>query len=147
MTKNFNFEYILGLIILFLSIFSLIYVLSKVDLFQHSKNNLTLESSFFDIGALSVGADVKVRGVKVGEVVSISLDSDTYLALVTTSYENNILIPKDSIFKIAESGFTAPPYIEVELGASKEFFIDKDSTKNNVDAISLEEIINNFIFN
>ncbi len=69
MTKNFNFEYILGLIILFLSIFSLIYVLSKVDLFQHSKNNLTLESSFFDIGALSVGADVKVRGVKVGEVV------------------------------------------------------------------------------
>lgn len=147
MTKNFNFEYILGLIILFLSIFSLIYVLSKVDLFQHSKNNLTLESSFFDIGALSVGGDVKVRGVKVGEVVSISLDSDTYLALVTTSYENRILIPKDSIFKIAESGFTAPPYIEIELGASKEFFIDKDSTKNNVDAISLEEIINNFIFN
>jgi hypothetical protein len=59
MTKNFNFEYILGLIILFLSIFSLIYVLSKVDLFQHSKNNLTLESSFFDIGALSVGGRCK----------------------------------------------------------------------------------------
>lgn len=147
MTKNFNFEYLLGILILILSIFSLIYVSSKIDLFQNSKNELILESSFFDIGSLSVGSDVKVRGVKVGEVLSISLDNNTYLASVITSYENEILIPKDSTFKIAESGFIGSPYVEIEFGTSNDYFKNNDNTENNIDAISLEEIINNFIFN
>ena len=147
MIRNINFEFILGLIILFLSIFSFIYISLKFDLFQQPKQNLILESSFFDIGALNVGGDVKIRGVKVGEIINISLDQDTYLASVITSYKNEILIPKDSIFKIAESGFIGSPYIEIDLGTSSEYFINNDSTENNVDAISLEEIINNFIFN
>ena len=82
-----------------------------------------------------------------GEVSKISLDQNTYLASVITSYYNEIQIPKDSVFKIAESGFIGSPYIEIILGTSNEYFLDNDSTEDNVDAVSLEEIINNFIFN
>jgi len=142
--KKINKEIFLGVIIILISLVIFINLFNSYNSNKSKNVSFSLNSDFNNVGSLSVGNDIKIHGVKVGEVVSISLDSDTYLALVTTSYENNILIPKDSIFKIAESGFTAPPYIEIELGASKEFFIDKDSTKNNVDAISLEEIINNF---
>ena len=62
-----------------------IYIPSKVDLFENTKDEFVLESSFFDIGALSIGGDVKIRGVKVGEVSKISLDQNTYLASVITS--------------------------------------------------------------
>ena len=147
MNRNINFEFILGITILLLCVFSFIYISSKVDLFQNTKDEFVLESSFFDIGALSIGGDVKIRGVKVGEVSKISLDQNTYLASVITSYYNEIQIPKDSVFKIAESGFIGSPYIEIILGASNEYFLDNDSTEDNVDAVSLEEIINNFIFN
>ena len=147
MNRNINFEFILGITILFLCVFSFIYISSKVDLFQNTKDEFVLESSFFDIGALSIGGDVKIRGVKVGEVSKISLDKNTYLASVVTSYYNEIQIPKDSVFKIAESGFIGSPYIEIILGTSNEYFLDNDSTEDNVDAVSLEEIINNFIFN
>ena len=147
MNRNINFEFMLGITILLLCIFSFIYISSKVDLFQNTKDEFVLESSFFDIGALSIGGDVKIRGVKVGEVSKISLDQNTYLASVITSYYNEIQIPKDSVFKIAESGFIGSPYIEIILGTSNEYFLDNDSTEDNVDAVSLEEIINNFIFN
>lgn len=147
MNRNINFEFMLGITILLLCIFSFIYISSKVDLFQNTKDEFVLESSFFDIGALSIGGDVKIRGVKVGEVSKISLDQNTYLASVVTSYYNEIQIPKDSVFKIAESGFIGSPYIEIILGTSNEYFLDNDSTEDNVDAVSLEEIINNFIFN
>ncbi len=147
MNRNINFEFMLGITILLLCIFSFIYISSKVDLFQNTKDEFVLESSFFDIGALSIGGDVKIRGVKVGEVSKISLDQNTYLASVITSYYNEIQIPKDSVFKIAESGFIGSPYIEIILGTSNEYFLDNDSTEDNIDAVSLEEIINNFIFN
>ena len=147
MNRNINFEFILGITILLLCVFSFIYISSKVDLFQNTQDEFVLESSFFDIGALSIGGDVKIRGVKVGEVSKISLDKNTYLASVITSYYNEIQIPKDSVFKIAESGFIGSPYIEIILGTSNEYFLDNDSTEDNVDAVSLEEIINNFIFN
>ena len=147
MNRNINFEFILGITILLLCVFSFIYITSKVDLFKSAEDEFVLESSFFDIGALSIGGDVKIRGVKVGEVSKISLDQNTYLASVITSYYNEIQIPKDSVFKIAESGFIGSPYIEIILGASNEYFLDNDSTEDNVDAVSLEEIINNFIFN
>jgi len=147
MNRNINFEFILGITILLLCVFSFIYISSKVDLFQNTQDEFVLESSFFDIGALSIGGDVKIRGVKVGEVSKISLDKNTYLASVVTSYYNEIQIPKDSVFKIAESGFIGSPYIEIILGTSNEYFLDNDSTEDNVDAVSLEEIINNFIFN
>ena len=147
MNRNINFEFILGITILLLCVFSFIYISSKVDLFQNTKDEFVLESSFFDIGALSIGGDVKIRGVKVGEVSKISLDQNTYLASVITSYYNEIQIPKDSVFKIAESGFIGSPYIEIILGTSNEYFLNNESTEDNVDAVSLEEIINNFIFN
>ena len=147
MNRNINFEFILGITILLLCVFSFIYISSKIDLFKNAEDKFVLESSFFDIGALSIGGDVKIRGVKVGEVSKISLDQNTYLASVITSYYNEIQIPKDSVFKIAESGFIGSPYIEIILGTSNEYFLDNDSTEDNVDAVSLEEIINNFIFN
>ncbi len=145
MNKKINIEYILGLIILVISIISIFYYSSKLSLFN-KVDTLQINSSFFDIGNINVGNDVKIKGVKVGEVTSISLDQENYMAVITSSVDKGIKIPNDSIFKIANNGFIGSPYIEIEFGNSKETFKNNDFTINNVDAVSLEEIINNFIF-
>ena len=106
-----------------------------------------INSSFFDIGNINIGNDVKINGVKVGEVSNISLDQENYMAIITSSVNESIKIPNDSVFKISNNGFIGSPYIEIELGNSEESFKNNDYTINNVDAVSLEEIINNFIFN
>ena len=107
---------------------------------------LQINSSFFDIGNMNIGNEVKIKGVKVGEVMSISFDKESYMAIITSSIDENIKIPNDSIFKISNNGFIGSPYIEIQLGNSNEPLKNNDYTINNVDAVSLEEIINNFIF-
>mgnify|MGYP001445687042 FL=1 len=68
------------------------------------------------------------------------------MAIITTSIEENIKIPNDSVFKISNNGFIGSPYVEIQLGNSLESLNNNDYSINNIDAVSLEEIINNFIF-
>ena len=105
-----------------------------------------MNSQFFDIGGLTVGADVKTKGVKIGEVTEISLDNVSYMALVKSTFNNDLEIPMDSSFKIANNGFIGSPYIEVTIGNNEQYYQNNDTTLNNVDAVSLEEVINSFIF-
>ena len=146
MNKKISFEFIVGLLILIITFVSFFYFALKIDYFD-SSNKFNSNSKFFDIGGLTVGADVKSKGVKIGEVIEITLDDESYMALVKSSLNNNLKIPIDSEVKIANNGFIGSPYVEITMGNNELFFQNNDITENNVDAVSLEEIINNFIFN
>ena len=146
MNKKISFEFIIGSIILIITLLSFFYFSFKIDYFDNSKK-INLNSNFFDIGDLTVGADVKTKGVKIGEVTEISLDRNSYMAIVISSINYDLKIPLDSEFKIANNGFIGSPYIEVTMGINEQYYQNNDLTENNVDAVSLEEIINSFIFN
>ena len=146
MNNKISFEFIIGLLILIITLISFFYFSLKIDYFNNSKK-INLNSNFFDIGDLTVGADVKTKGVKIGEVIEISLDGDSYMAIVKSSLNYDLKIPLDSEFKIANNGFIGSPYIEVTMGINEQYYQNNDLTENNVDAVSLEEIINSFIFN
>ena len=146
MNNKISFEFIIGLLILVITLISFFYFSLKIDYFDNSKK-INLNSNFFDIGGLTVGADVKTKGVKIGEVTEISLDGDSYMAIVKSSLNYDLKIPLDSEFKIANNGFVGSPYIEVTMGINEQYYQNNDLTENNVDAVSLEEIINSFIFN
>ena len=140
-----NTEFVLGLLILIISIISIFYYSTKVNLLNKIET-FQINSSFFDIGNTNIGNDVKINGVKVGEVLNIQLDQETYMAVITSSVEKSIQIPDDSVFKISNNGFIGSSYLEIQLGNSEELLKNNDYSKNNIDAVSLEEIINNFIF-
>ena len=146
MNKKISFEFIIGLLILIITLIFFFYFSLKIDYFDNSKK-INLNSNFFDIGDLTVGADVKTKGVKIGEVIEISLDGDSYMAIVKSSLNYDLKIPLDSEFKIANNGIIGSPYIEVTMGINEQYYQNNDLTENNVDAVSLEEIINSFIFN
>ena len=135
----------LGLLILIFSLILIIYYSSKINLFKKTET-FEINSSFFDVGNINIGNDVKIQGVKVGEVSRISLDQESYMAIITSSVDKSIKIPNDSIFKISNNGFIGSPYIEIQIGNSEVPLKNNEYTINNVDAVSLEEIINNFIF-
>ena len=146
MNKKISFEFITGLIILIITLVSFTFFILKIDYFDNPKK-INLNSNFFDIGGLTIGADIKTKGVKIGEVTDIFLDRNSYMAVVKSSLNYDLKIPLDSEFKIANNGFIGSPYIEVTIGNNEQYYQNNDSTENNVDAVSLEEIINSFIFN
>ena len=145
MNKNQNIEYSLGIFILIVSIICFFYYSSKINLFNKIET-IQINSSFFEIGNTNIGNDVKIKGVKVGEVSNIRLDQENYMAIITSSIDKSIEIPYDSVFKISNGGFTGSSYIEIKLGNSEVPLKNNDYSVNNTDAVSLEEIINNFIF-
>ena len=145
MNKKINIEFVLGLIILILSIISIFYYSSKINLLNKNET-FQINSSYFDVGNMTIGNDVKINGVKVGEVLNIKLDQVSYMAIITSSIDKSINIPNDSVFKISNNGFIGSSYIEIQLGNSEEILKNNDYSVYNIDAISLEEIINNFIF-
>ena len=145
MNRKINLEFVLGLLILLVSIILIFYYSSKINLFNKVET-FEINSSFFDIGNINIGNEVKIKGVKVGQVSSISIDQESYMAIITSSIDEIIKIPNDSIFKISNNGLIGSPYIEIQLGNSEVPLKNNDYTINNVDAVSLEEIINNFIF-
>ena len=145
MNKKINIEFILGFIILILSIISIFYYSSKINLLNKNET-FQINSSYFDVGNMTIGNDVKINGVKVGEVLNIKLDQVSYMAIITSSIDKSINIPNDSVFKISNNGFIGSSYIEIQLGNSEELLKNNDYSANNIDAVSLEEIINNFIF-
>ena len=145
MNKKINIEFVLGLIILILSIISIFYYSSKINLLNKNET-FKINSSYFDVGNMTIGNDVKINGVKVGEVSNIKLDQENYMAVITSSIDKSIKIPGDSVFKISNNGFIGSSYVEIQLGNSKEILNNNDFSINNIDAVSLEEIINNFIF-
>ena len=145
MNKKINIEFVLGLIILILSIISIFYYSSKINLLNKNET-FKINSSYFDVENMTIGNDVKINGVKVGEVLNIKLDQVSYMAIITSSIDKSINIPDDSVFKISNNGFIGSSYIEIQLGNSEELLENNDYSANNIDAVSLEEIINNFIF-
>ena len=145
MNKKINIEFALGLLILIISMLGIFYYSSKINFF-HKTETFQINSSFFDIGNVNIGNDVKIKGVKVGEVSGISLDQESYMAIITSSIDEGVKIPDNSKFKISNNGFIGSPYIEIQLGESEVLLKNNDYTTNNIDAVSLEEIINNFIF-
>ena len=145
MNKKVNIEFALGLLILIISVIFFFYYTSKINFFN-KVDSFQINSSFFEIGNTSIGNDVKINGVRVGEVSNIKLDQENYMAVITSSIEKRIKIPDDSVFKISNNGFIGSSYIEIQLGNSKELLNNNDYSINNIDAVSLEEIINNFIF-
>ncbi len=143
--KKINLEFSIGLVILIISIICVVYYSYKLNLFNKIET-LQINSSFFDIGNTSIGNDVKINGVKVGEISKIKLDQENYMAIITSSVEKSLKIPDDSVFKISNNGFIGSSYIEIQLGNSDEVLKNDDYSVNNIDALSLEEVINNFIF-
>jgi ABC-type transporter Mla subunit MlaD len=82
----------------------------------------TYDVKFSDsVSGLSPGANVSLRGVRVGRVQSISIDKKRYdLVLVRIAVNKGTPIPKGSKAILASHGITGIKYIEIESGTSKE---------------------------
>ena len=112
---------------------------------MQNKGNFVF-AEFSDIGGLKIGDDVKISGIKIGQVSSSSLDPETYMALVELNFQENILLPDDSIARISSSSLLGGNYIELLPGASETFLKSDDIIYNTRDSVSLTDLLGKAIF-
>lgn len=146
MSKN-VIETIIGALVLILAFTFLYFAYKTTDLSQNNEQSYSVVAKFDRADGLNVGSDVKISGVKVGKVISQSLDKKTYQAIVTMLIHNDINIPTDSIAEIIGNGLLGEKYIALVPGSEEEYLKENGVVQFTQSSISFESLIAKFMFN
>jgi len=118
------------------------------DLFAESGYAVT--ANFDNIGGLKVKSPVKMAGVRIGRVTTISYDDKNYQAVVTMHIEPQYTrIPTDASTNIFTAGLLGEQYISLEAGADEEYLTDGSELDPGLtqSAVILEQLIGQFLYN
>ncbi|MEO5337705.1 MAG: MlaD family protein [Magnetospirillum sp. WYHS-4] len=106
-----------------------------------------LTASFYKIGGLKKGSDVRISGIKVGTVTEHRLAPKTFDALVEMSISANIKLPVDTVASIASEGIMGGKYVRLEPGSDKGKTLPPGGTiAKTKDFRSLEDQVGEIIF-
>ena len=105
-----------------------------------------IKASFFKIGGLTTGSDVRINGIKVGTVTNARLDPETFDAVIEMSIKSDIKLPTDTIAAIGSEGIVGGKYVRITPGSAKETISDNGSISETKDFRSLEDQVGEIIF-
>ena len=112
-----------------------------------SSSGIKLNAKFSNIGSLAPGADVKIAGVSVGQVVSTSIDPKTYQAIVSFTVQPNIELPTDSSAQVSSGGLLGGSTMTLSPGGNDAMLKDGATMTITQSATNLEDLLGKFIFN
>jgi phospholipid/cholesterol/gamma-HCH transport system substrate-binding protein len=113
---------------------------------SHQGSSYTVDAQFANIGALKDRAPVKVAGVRVGQVQSISLEPGKDVADVVLSIDKKYnQIPTDSVATIYTSGLLGDQYVGLQFGGAKTYVADGGHIGLTKSSAPLEEMLGKFL--
>ena len=137
-------EVVLGFVVIILSIFFLTLIYIKVDFFSLNQDKFSLAAKFDNINGIVVGSRVKMSGVDVGVVDEISIDLDSYEAIVSISFKEKINFPDDSEASIQTDGLLGGSYVSIIPGGSDVFLSNNQEIIYTQGATSLINLMLKF---
>lgn len=111
-----------------------------------SEKGYDLTARFYKVGGLRTGGDVRINGIKVGTVSTLTLDNQTYDAVVRMSIDNAYQLPDDTVAAIGSQGILGGAYVRLEPGKSKNRLSAGGSIGKTKDFRSLEDQVGQIIF-
>lgn len=137
-------EILLGAVVLLIAAGFLAYAVAHSG--RSTVSGYVLHASFDHIDGLGPGSDVRMAGVKVGSVLSTSVDPKTYLALVTFSVANDIKLPKDTSAEITSEGLLGGKFLNLSPGGDSAMLQPGQTIGITQGSISIEQLLGKFIF-
>ena len=105
-----------------------------------------ISAKFDNIGGLKLRAPVKAAGVVVGRVERITLDPQTYQAVVSMRIDQGYQFTKDTIASILTSGLLGEVYVGLDSGGDTQMLADNARIGKTQSAMVLEKLIGQFMF-
>jgi phospholipid/cholesterol/gamma-HCH transport system substrate-binding protein len=143
MTRN-AVETVMGAVVLVVAAVFLFFAYTTTQV--HALGGYQLTARFTRIDGLRDGADVRISGIKVGNVVAQSLDPKTFEAVIRLSLRPDIKLPVDSIAKISSNGLLGDKYLGIEVGVDDDAIKHDGVIAHTVPPVDLESLIGSYIF-
>ncbi len=137
-------EFLTGLLVL-LALVGLL-ALALLGSGRKADNGYRLHARFAHIDGLSVGSDVRLAGVTVGQVVSERVDPASYQAEVAFTVRDAIRLPTDSSAIVTSDSLLGGKYLAIEPGGAEQVLHPGGRVTLTQGSISLEQLLSKFIF-
>ncbi len=137
-------ETVMGAVVLIVALgfVSFAYEMAQVE----AVSGYQVSTSFYKVGGLTKGADVRISGIKVGTVTEQVLDNTSFDAVVTMSIRPDIKLPVDTVATISSDGMLGGKYIRLMPGKSTEIIAANGQISKTKDYRSLEDQVGDIIF-
>ena len=108
----------LGFTVLFITGLFLFYVYITLDTKLFKSDGFRLHARFENIDGIVTGSKVKLSGVNIGTVKSISLEPESYYAFITMNFDKKFSFPDDTEASVQLEGLLGGSYISILPGGS-----------------------------
>ena len=114
-----NFLYaFLGFTVLLITGLLIFYVYITLDTKLFKSDGFSLHARFENIDGIVTGSKVKLSGVNIGTVKSISLEPESYYAFITMNFDKKFSFPDDTEASVQLEGLLGGSYISILPGGS-----------------------------
>ncbi len=137
-------EFLTGLLVL-LALAGLL-ALALLGSGRKSDAGYRLSARFAHVDGLSIGSDVRLAGVTVGQVVSERVDPSSYQAEVAFTVRDDIRLPTDSSAIVTSDSLLGGKYLALEPGGADQVLRPGGRVTLTQGSISLEQLLSKFIF-
>ncbi len=110
------------------------------------ENGYVLKANFANASGIALGSDVRIGGIKIGTVSDLTLDANSYEAVVFMQIRSATKLPKDSSASVVSSGLLGEKYIQITPGGDDKMLVGNDKIEFTQSAVNLEEMIGKFMF-
>ena len=114
----------LGFTVLVITGLFLFYVYITLDTKLFKSDGFRLHARFENIDGIVTGSKVKLSGVNIGTVKSISLEPESYYAFVTMNFDKKFSFPDDTEASVQLEGLLGGSYISILPGGSDTMLLN-----------------------
>lgn len=111
-----------------------------------SVSGYSVVARFDRADGLRDGADVRMSGIRIGQVTDMRLEPDTYFAVVEMEIDNAVKLPTDSSAEIASESLLGGRFLALTPGAEEKMLDAGGEIRYTQSPVSLEQLIGKFIF-
>ena len=137
-------ETVMGAVVLLAAVAFLSFAYEAANL--RGSNGYEVVAEFGATGGLSVGDDVRISGIKVGQITDQQLDLVTYVARIVIALDPQIQIPADSSARITAASLLGGNYLELLPGAEIDMLQPGDVIYDTRDPVSLTDLLGKAVF-
>ena len=143
--KQGTFETLIGFAVIAIAVIFFTFAYTTSGYSSHP-NGYNLTADFQNIDGITKGADVKLAGIKIGIVEDISIEDETFYAILKLKISDDMHIPNDSSAIISTSGLIGSKFIKINPGSSDENFKNGGKVKFTQSTMNIEELVGKLVY-